>query len=256
MTDNNSTDLLEIDTTVQPIDWGSTSTQTNSEDKDTSEKSSVENSDDELLSVEPDVPALDWTTYNPEALKYLDQEPREDKWYDNFGVPVLSGMYGQARNEINAVMNPVDQFWDALTGGKVDIDSISTGGDKYQGFWPQAQYTIGEAITQFGTSVLAGGLGGAKGLAEGSTAGGAVGGAPGAVAGGAIGGLSGVTVGRLIGGTVATAGQGLAKYKSSYLDALQSQIDDSSSQIIESTPVISSKPKSRILSLFKKNTRK
>ena len=221
MTDNNSTDLLEIDTTVQPIDWGSTSTQTNSEDKDTSEKSSVENSDDELLSVEPDVPALDWTTYNPEALKYLDQEPREDKWYDNFGVPVLSGMYGQARNEINAVMNPVDQFWDALTGGKVDIDSISTGGDKYQGFWPQAQYTIGEAITQFGTSVLAGGLGGAKGLAEGSTAGGAVGGAPGAVAGGAIGGLSGVTVGRLIGGTVATAGQGLAKYKSSYLDALQ-----------------------------------
>ena len=43
---------------------------------------------------------------------------------------------------------------------------------------------------------------------------------------------------------------------SSYLDALQSQIDDSSSQIIESTPVISYKPKSRILSLFKKNTRK
>ncbi len=43
---------------------------------------------------------------------------------------------------------------------------------------------------------------------------------------------------------------------SSYLDALQSQIDDSSSQIIESTPDISSKPKSRILSLFKKNTRK
>ena len=43
---------------------------------------------------------------------------------------------------------------------------------------------------------------------------------------------------------------------SSYLDALQSPIDDSSSQIIESTPVISSKPKSRILSLFKKNTRK
>ena len=43
---------------------------------------------------------------------------------------------------------------------------------------------------------------------------------------------------------------------SSYLDALQSQIDDSSSQIIESTPVISSKPKSRILNLFKKNTRK
>ena len=43
---------------------------------------------------------------------------------------------------------------------------------------------------------------------------------------------------------------------SSYLDVLQSQIDDSSSQIIESTPVISSKPKSRILSLFKKNTRK
>ena len=43
---------------------------------------------------------------------------------------------------------------------------------------------------------------------------------------------------------------------SSYLDALQIQIDDSSSQIIESTPVISSKPKSRILSLFKKNTRK
>lgn len=43
---------------------------------------------------------------------------------------------------------------------------------------------------------------------------------------------------------------------SSYLDALQSLIDDNSSQIIESTPVISSKPKSRILSLFKKNTRK
>lgn len=43
---------------------------------------------------------------------------------------------------------------------------------------------------------------------------------------------------------------------SSYLDALQSQIDNSSLQIIESTPVISSKPKSRILSLFKKNTRK
>ena len=43
---------------------------------------------------------------------------------------------------------------------------------------------------------------------------------------------------------------------SSYLDALQSQIDDSSSPIIESTPIVSSKPKSRILSLFKKNTRK
>ena len=40
---------------------------------------------------------------------------------------------------------------------------------------------------------------------------------------------------------------------SSYLDALQSQIDDSSSQIIESTPVISSKPKYRILRLFKRN---
>ena len=221
MTDNNSTDLLEIDTTVQPIDWGSTSTQTNSEDKDTSEKSSVENSEDELLSVEPDVPALDWTTYNPEALKYLDQEPREDKWYDNFGVPVLSGMYGQARNEFNAVMNPVDQLLDALTGGKVDIDSISTGGDKYQGFWPQTQYAIGEAITQFGTSLLAGGLGGAKGLGEGATAGGAVGGAPGAVAGGAIGGLSGATLGYLIGGATAAAGQGLAKYKSSYLEAVQ-----------------------------------
>ena len=39
---------------------------------------------------------------------------------------------------------------------------------------------------------------------------------------------------------------------SSYLDALQSQIDDSSSPIIESTPIVSSKPKSKILSLFKK----
>ena len=38
----------------------------------------------------------------------------------------------------------------------------------------------------------------------------------------------------------------------SYLDTLQSQIDDSSSLIIESTPIVSSKPKSRILSLFKK----
>lgn len=43
---------------------------------------------------------------------------------------------------------------------------------------------------------------------------------------------------------------------SSYLDSLQNQIDDSSSPIIESTPIVSSKPKSRILSLFKKNTRK
>lgn len=43
---------------------------------------------------------------------------------------------------------------------------------------------------------------------------------------------------------------------SSYLDALQNQIDDSSSQIIESIPTVSSKPKSRILSLFKKNIRK
>ena len=166
MTDNNSTDLLEIDTNVQPLDWGSTSTQVDSENNNTLEKSNNTNSEEELLSVDPDVPALDWTTYNPEALKYLDQEPREDKWYDNFGVPVLSGMYGQARNEINAVMNPVDQLLDALTGGKVDIDSISTGGDKYQGFWPQTQYAIGEAITQFGTSLLAGGLGGAKGLGE------------------------------------------------------------------------------------------
>ena len=130
-------------------------------------------------------------------------------------------MYGQARNELNAVMNPVDQLLDALTGGKVDIDSISTGGDKYQGFWPQTQYAIGEAITQFGTSLLAGGLGGAKGLGEGATAGGAVGGAPGAVAGGAIGGLSGATLGYLIGGATAAAGQGLAKYKSSYLEAVQ-----------------------------------
>jgi len=40
---------------------------------------------------------------------------------------------------------------------------------------------------------------------------------------------------------------------SSYLDTLQSQIDDSSSPIIESTPIVSSKPKSKILSLFKKN---
>ena len=226
MTDNNSTDLLEIDTNVQPLDWGSTSTQVDSENNNTLEKSNTTNSEDELLSVEPDVPALDWTTYNPEALKYLDQEPREDKWYDNFGVPVLSGMYGQARNEINAVMNPVDQFLDALTGGKVDINSISTGGDKYQGFWPQTQYAIGEAITQFGTSILAGGLGGAKGLGEGATAGGAVGGAPGAVAGGAIGGLSGATLGYLIGGATAAAGQGLAKYKSSYLEAVQSGLSE------------------------------
>ena len=43
---------------------------------------------------------------------------------------------------------------------------------------------------------------------------------------------------------------------SSYLDALQNQIDDSSSPIIESTPTVSSKTKSRILSLFKKNPRK
>ena len=221
MTDNNSTDLLEIDTTVQPLDWGSTSTQVDSENNNTLEKSNNTNSENDLLSVEPDVPALDWTTYNPEALKYLDQEPTEDKWYDNFGVPVLSGMYGQARNELNAVMNPVDQLLDALTGGKVDIDSISTGGDKYQGFWPQTQYAIGEAITQFGTSLLAGGLGGAKGLGEGATAGGAVGGTPGAVAGGAIGGLSGATLGYLIGGATAAAGQGLAKYKSSYLEAVQ-----------------------------------
>ena len=221
MTDNNSTDLLEIDTTVQPLDWGSTSTQVDSENNNTLEKSNNTNSEDDLLSVDPDVPALDWTTYNPEALKYLDQEPRADKWYDNFGVPVLSGMYGQARNELNAVMNPVDQFLDALTGGKVDIDSISTGGDKYQGFWPQTQYTIGEAITQFGTSVLAGGLLGLKGATEGAAAGGSVGGGPGATVGGVAGGISGASVGRLIGGTVATAGQGLAKYKSSYLDALQ-----------------------------------
>ena len=36
-----STDLLDVNPNVQPIDWGSTSTQTNSEDKDTSEKSNV-----------------------------------------------------------------------------------------------------------------------------------------------------------------------------------------------------------------------
>ena len=41
---------------------------------------------------------------------------------------------------------------------------------------------------------------------------------------------------------------------SRYLDSLQNQIDDSSSPIIESTPIVSSK--SRILSLFKKSTRK
>lgn len=41
---------------------------------------------------------------------------------------------------------------------------------------------------------------------------------------------------------------------SSYLDALQSQIDNSSSTIIETIPTVSSEPKSRILSLFKKNT--
>ncbi len=43
---------------------------------------------------------------------------------------------------------------------------------------------------------------------------------------------------------------------SSYLDALQSQIDDNSSPIIESTPTVNSKPKSIILSLFKKNRKK
>ena len=42
---------------------------------------------------------------------------------------------------------------------------------------------------------------------------------------------------------------------SSYLDVLQNQIDDSNSQIIKSTSIVSSKPKFRILSLFKKNTR-
>ena len=225
MTKNSSTDLLDVNPNVQPIDWGSTSTQTASEDKDTSEKSSVENSENDLLAVNPDVPALDWTSYNPEVLQYLDQEPTEDKWYDNFGVPILSGMYGQARNEINAVMNPVDQLLDALTGGEVDINSIATGGDKYQGFWPQTQYTIGEAITQFGTSVLAGGLGGLKGAGEGATVGSA-GGAPGAVVGGAVGGLSGATLGYLTGGTTAAAGQALAKYKSSYLEALQAGLSE------------------------------
>ncbi len=43
---------------------------------------------------------------------------------------------------------------------------------------------------------------------------------------------------------------------SSYLDTLQSQIDDNSFPIIKSTPTVISKPKSKILSLFKKNTRK
>ena len=42
---------------------------------------------------------------------------------------------------------------------------------------------------------------------------------------------------------------------SSYLDVLQNQIDNSNSSIIESMPVASSKPKSKILSLFKRYVR-
>ena len=39
-------------------------------------------------------------------------------------------------------------------------------------------------------------------------------------------------------------------------EELQNQIDDSRSPLIESTPIVSFKPKSRILRLFRKNARK
>ena len=220
MTDNNSTDLLEIDTTVQPIDWGSTSTQTNSEDKDNSEKSSIENPDDELLSVEPDVPALDWTTYNPEALKYLDQEPTEDRWYDIIGAP-FRGVQDQLHNTTNAVLNPVDQFWDALTGGEVDIDSIHTSSDRYQGWAPQLAHQFGEAVAQFGTTAFGAGIGGIKGAVEGAAVGSA-GGVPGAAIGTITGGGTGAFIGGTLVGAANMAGQALEKYKSSYIEALNS----------------------------------
>ena len=224
MTDNNSTDLLEIDTNVQPLDWGSTSTQVNSDDNNTSEKSSTKNSEDELLSVDPDVPALDWTSYNPEVLKYIDQTPTEDSWYDIPGG-LFRGVQDQLHNTANAVRNPVDQFWDALTGGKVDIASIRTSGDRYQGWAPQLAHQFGEAVAQFGTSVLGAGIGGLKGAGEGAAVG-SVGGAPGAVGGAILGGGTGAFIGGTLVGAANMAGQGLEKYKASYIEALQSGLSE------------------------------
>ena len=215
-----STDLLDVNPNVQPIDWGSTSTQTESEDNDISEKSSIENSENDLLAVNPDVPALDWTTYNPEALKYLDQEPTEDKWYDIIGAP-FRGVQDQLHNTTNAVLNPVDQFWDALTGGEVDIDSIHTSSDRYQGWAPQLAHQFGEAVAQFGTSAFGAGIGAIKGAVEGATVGSA-GGAPGAVGGAITGGGTGAFIGGTLVGAANMAGQALEKYKSSYIEALNS----------------------------------
>ena len=215
-----STDLLDVNPNVQPIDWGSTSTQTESEDNDISEKSSIENSENDLLAVNPDVPALDWTTYNPEALKYLDQEPTEDKWYDIIGAP-FRGVQDQLHNTTNAVLNPVDQFWDALTGGEVDIDSIHTSSDRYQGWAPQLAHQFGEAVAQFGTSAFGAGIGAIKGAVEGAAVGSA-GGAPGAVGGAITGGGTGAFIGGTLVGAANMAGQALEKYKSSYIEALNS----------------------------------
>ena len=215
-----STDLLDVNPNVQPIDWGSTSTQTDSEDNDISEKSSIENSENDLLAVNPNVPALDWTTYNPEALKYLDQEPTEDKWYDIIGAP-FRGVQDQLHNTTNAVLNPVDQFWDALTGGEVDIDSIHTSSDRYQGWAPQLAHQFGEAVAQFGTSAFGAGIGAIKGAVEGATVGSA-GGAPGAVGGAITGGGTGAFIGGTLVGAANMAGQALEKYKSSYIEALNS----------------------------------
>ena len=215
-----STDLLDVNPNVQPIDWGSTSTQTGSEDNDISEKSSIENSENDLLAVNPDVPALDWTTYNPEALKYLDQEPTEDKWYDIIGAP-FRGVQDQLHNTTNAVLNPVDQFWDALTGGEVDIDSIHTSSDRYQGWAPQLAHQFGEAVAQFGTSAFGAGIGAIKGAVEGAAVGSA-GGAPGAVGGAITGGGTGAFIGGTLVGAANMAGQALEKYKSSYIESLNS----------------------------------
>ena len=215
-----STDLLDVNPNVQPIDWGSTSTQTDSEDNDISEKSNIENSENDLLAVNPNVPALDWTTYNPEALKYLDQEPTEDKWYDIIGAP-FRGVQDQLHNTTNAVLNPVDQFWDALTGGEVDIDSIHTSSDRYQGWAPQLAHQFGEAVAQFGTSAFGAGIGAIKGAVEGATVGSA-GGAPGAVGGAITGGGTGAFIGGTLVGAANMAGQALEKYKSSYIEALNS----------------------------------
>ena len=215
-----STDLLDVNPNVQPIDWGSTSIQTDSEDNDISEKSSIENSENDLLAVNPDVPALDWTTYNPEALKYLDQEPTDDKWYDIIGAP-FRGVQDQVHNTTNAVLNPVDQFWDALTGGEVDIDSIHTSSDRYQGWAPQLAHQFGEAVAQFGTSAFGAGIGAIKGAVEGATVGSA-GGAPGAVGGAITGGGTGAFIGGTLVGAANMAGQALEKYKSSYIEALNS----------------------------------